>query len=230
MRRGCGQTSPTAVGVPLVVLYPEICTLFWRFDDRSRSNLVINQCCFNSKKPICERKQQSFSIVKRLVKDFFCFSEPDFTWITPSFSFSKFFAKSTFLALRKFKITHFSVNRSFNLPLQLKRFFEILENLHLFLRIVVPEKSKVARSFFIPSGKILRVHFCGTETATKWTGYMSGAVQSGLRAAHELLLYFKPLAVNKAYLEGSVFSEGNHTNIVYCFCFCFLGGPNQWCF
>lgn len=32
-----------------------------------------------------------------------------------------------------------------------------------------------------------RVHFAGTETATAWTGYMEGAVQSGERAATELL-------------------------------------------
>ncbi len=32
-----------------------------------------------------------------------------------------------------------------------------------------------------------RVHFAGTETATAWTGYMEGAVQSGERVAGELL-------------------------------------------
>lgn len=31
-----------------------------------------------------------------------------------------------------------------------------------------------------------RVHFAGTETATAWTGYMEGAVQSGERAAAEI--------------------------------------------
>lgn len=31
-----------------------------------------------------------------------------------------------------------------------------------------------------------RVHFAGTETATAWTGYMEGAVQSGERAAAEV--------------------------------------------
>lgn len=33
----------------------------------------------------------------------------------------------------------------------------------------------------------LRVHFAGTETATRWIGYMEGAVESGVRAAHEVL-------------------------------------------
>jgi monoamine oxidase len=32
-----------------------------------------------------------------------------------------------------------------------------------------------------------RVHWAGTETATAWTGYMDGAVQSGERAAREVL-------------------------------------------
>eukprot|EP01087_Luapelamoeba_hula_P015585 TRINITY_DN4678_c0_g1_i3.p1 TRINITY_DN4678_c0_g1~~TRINITY_DN4678_c0_g1_i3.p1 ORF type:complete len:536 (+),score=30.81 TRINITY_DN4678_c0_g1_i3:91-1698(+) len=44
-------------------------------------------------------------------------------------------------------------------------------------------------------GKVLRepvgaVHFAGTETATKWMGYMDGAVQAGERAAHEVLEFF----------------------------------------
>lgn len=32
-----------------------------------------------------------------------------------------------------------------------------------------------------------RVHWCGTETATHWAGYLSGAVQSGRRAACEVM-------------------------------------------
>ena len=32
-----------------------------------------------------------------------------------------------------------------------------------------------------------RVHWAGTETATEWSGYMDGAVQSGQRAAREVL-------------------------------------------
>jgi monoamine oxidase len=31
------------------------------------------------------------------------------------------------------------------------------------------------------------IHWAGTETATEWTGYMDGAVQSGERAAAEVL-------------------------------------------
>ena len=32
-----------------------------------------------------------------------------------------------------------------------------------------------------------RIHWAGTETATVWCGYMDGAVQSGERAAAEIL-------------------------------------------
>jgi monoamine oxidase len=32
-----------------------------------------------------------------------------------------------------------------------------------------------------------RIHWAGTETATVWAGYMDGAVQSGKRAAAEVL-------------------------------------------
>lgn len=33
----------------------------------------------------------------------------------------------------------------------------------------------------------MHVHFCGTESATIWQGYMDGAIQSGERAANEIL-------------------------------------------
>ncbi|KIW99075.1 uncharacterized protein Z519_00738 [Cladophialophora bantiana CBS 173.52] len=36
-----------------------------------------------------------------------------------------------------------------------------------------------------------RLHWAGTETATSWSGYMEGAVQSGQRAAKEVLLALK---------------------------------------
>jgi monoamine oxidase len=31
------------------------------------------------------------------------------------------------------------------------------------------------------------IHFAGTETAEYWTGYMDGAIRSGMRAAKEIL-------------------------------------------
>ena len=33
----------------------------------------------------------------------------------------------------------------------------------------------------------INLHFCGTDTATVWQGYMDGAVESGERAANEIL-------------------------------------------
>ena len=35
--------------------------------------------------------------------------------------------------------------------------------------------------------KVNRLHFAGTETATDWSGYMDGAIQSGWRASKEIL-------------------------------------------
>jgi monoamine oxidase len=32
-----------------------------------------------------------------------------------------------------------------------------------------------------------RIHWAGTETATRWMGYLDGAIQSGKRAAAEVL-------------------------------------------
>ena len=32
-----------------------------------------------------------------------------------------------------------------------------------------------------------RIHWAGTETATRWMGYFDGAIQSGTRAAREVL-------------------------------------------
>ncbi|GAB1598590.1 probable flavin-containing monoamine oxidase A [Argonauta hians] len=37
-----------------------------------------------------------------------------------------------------------------------------------------------------------RVHFAGTETATVWCGFMNGAIQSGFRAAREVLATLRP--------------------------------------
>mmetsp|Transcript_372 Transcript_372/g.442 ORF Transcript_372/g.442 Transcript_372/m.442 type:complete len:133 (+) Transcript_372:73-471(+) len=37
-----------------------------------------------------------------------------------------------------------------------------------------------------------RVHFAGTELATEWVGYMDGAIQSGERAALEVLEVLEP--------------------------------------
>ncbi|KHN85210.1 Amine oxidase [flavin-containing] A [Toxocara canis] len=51
------------------------------------------------------------------------------------------------------------------------------------------------------------VHFAGTEAATLWPGYMSGAVQSGLRAANEIVWHFQPEAVDEEALKDSVYDK-----------------------
>lgn len=63
-----------------------------------------------------------------------------------------------------------------------------------------------------------RVHWCGTETSTHWAGYLSGAVQSGRRAACEVLKLrgknvknLEKLAYRKPYAdEGPLYSLPNY--------------------
>jgi monoamine oxidase len=43
----------------------------------------------------------------------------------------------------------------------------------------------------VPVGNI---HWAGSESATEWNGYMSGAIQSGFRAAGEVLGFVRPLS------------------------------------
>ncbi|TKR60397.1 hypothetical protein L596_027651 [Steinernema carpocapsae] len=49
------------------------------------------------------------------------------------------------------------------------------------------------------------VHFAGTETATHWPGYLSGAIQAGYRAAHEVLFHMDNSKVEHRHLKGSVY-------------------------
>jgi monoamine oxidase len=44
--------------------------------------------------------------------------------------------------------------------------------------------TRYGRALRAPVGSL---HWAGTETATRWNGYMDGAVQSGERAAAEVL-------------------------------------------
>ncbi|XP_046437398.1 probable flavin-containing monoamine oxidase A [Daphnia pulex] len=55
-----------------------------------------------------------------------------------------------------------------------------------------------------------RIHWCGTETSTHWAGYLSGAVQSGRRAASEVMklrgknvIELEKLAFRKPYADQS---------------------------
>uniref|UniRef100_A0A8C4EDU7 Amine oxidase n=1 Tax=Dicentrarchus labrax TaxID=13489 RepID=A0A8C4EDU7_DICLA len=47
-----------------------------------------------------------------------------------------------------------------------------------------------------------RIHWAGTETATQWCGYMSGAVQAGQRAALEVLAELCPMALTQEDQES----------------------------
>lgn len=47
-----------------------------------------------------------------------------------------------------------------------------------------------------------RIHWAGTETATQWCGYMSGAVQSGQRAALEVLAELRPATLTQEEQEA----------------------------
>ncbi|XP_033116821.1 probable flavin-containing monoamine oxidase A [Anneissia japonica] len=47
-----------------------------------------------------------------------------------------------------------------------------------------------------------RVHWAGTETATVWFGYLSGAVQTGLRAADEILNRIDPSLTQDGLLKS----------------------------
>ncbi|XP_071322463.1 probable flavin-containing monoamine oxidase A [Trachinotus anak] len=47
-----------------------------------------------------------------------------------------------------------------------------------------------------------RIHWAGTETATQWCGYMSGAVQAGQRAALEVLAELRPMTLTQEEQEA----------------------------
>lgn len=47
-----------------------------------------------------------------------------------------------------------------------------------------------------------RIHWAGTETATQWCGYLSGAVQAGQRAALEVLAELCPMTLTQEEQEA----------------------------
>ena len=53
--------------------------------------------------------------------------------------------------------------------------------------VSIPEIGSFVRTFEDLRFPVKRVHFAGTELATEWAGYMDGAIQSGERAADEVL-------------------------------------------
>lgn len=52
-----------------------------------------------------------------------------------------------------------------------------------------------------------RLHFAGSETATKWVGYMTGGVQAGQRAANEVLYKIKPRLLGPAEANEVLFNS-----------------------
>lgn len=54
---------------------------------------------------------------------------------------------------------------------------------------------------------IYRIHWAGTETATQWCGYMSGAIQAGHRVALEVLSELCPLTLTQEEQEAVWYSE-----------------------
>ncbi|KAK2156776.1 hypothetical protein LSH36_205g02007 [Paralvinella palmiformis] len=48
-----------------------------------------------------------------------------------------------------------------------------------------------------------RLHFAGTESATVWCGFINGAVQSGYRAANEILYHLRPQVITASDLEDT---------------------------
>lgn len=50
-----------------------------------------------------------------------------------------------------------------------------------------------------------KLHFAGTETATAWTGFITGAIQSGERAAKEVLHNLRPNLLSEEDLLGTCY-------------------------
>lgn len=60
----------------------------------------------------------------------------------------------------------------------------------------------------------MNIHFCGTETATHWIGYMDGAAESGERAANEVLYKLFPNDSSiKIDFEKTYYYQNKQVNI-----------------
>ncbi|XP_046560310.1 probable flavin-containing monoamine oxidase A [Haliotis rubra] len=74
-----------------------------------------------------------------------------------------------------------------------------------------------------------RIHFAGTETATIWCGFMNGAIQSGFRAATEVLYHVRPQIITSPDPEAHRFFEddenrfGDDTNLIRWMLFAAVG-------
>lgn len=54
---------------------------------------------------------------------------------------------------------------------------------------------------------VVRIHWAGTETATQWCGYLSGAIQSGQRASVEVLAQISPSSLSQEELQAARASQ-----------------------
>ncbi|KAH9490042.1 hypothetical protein Btru_035503 [Bulinus truncatus] len=79
-----------------------------------------------------------------------------------------------------------------------------------FLRSIVPGATKYFNNEL--REPFDRVHFAGTETATVWCGFMNGAIQSGFRAATEVLYHLRPLIITSPDLEVLHVPDKPHQN------------------
>jgi len=61
--------------------------------------------------------------------------------------------------------------------------------------------TSVGHALRAPEG---RIHWAGTESALRWTGYMDGAVESGERAAAEIVARLRERSVTRATAEPGV--------------------------
>lgn len=52
-----------------------------------------------------------------------------------------------------------------------------------------------------------RIHWAGTETATSWRGFMNGAVQTGRRAAKEVLFHLRPASITAKDLHDTIYKK-----------------------
>ncbi|KAK7019792.1 hypothetical protein SK128_021483 [Halocaridina rubra] len=57
-----------------------------------------------------------------------------------------------------------------------------------------------------------KIHFAGTDTATYWVGYVSGAVQSGERAKTEVLHHIRPDLIKKSDLKDTCYDPKWYKN------------------
>ncbi|XP_064608664.1 amine oxidase [flavin-containing] B-like [Liolophura sinensis] len=77
-------------------------------------------------------------------------------------------------------------------------------------RNVCPPSTEKIEDQLITFSSKTRIHFAGTESATAFCGYMNGAVQSGIRAATEVLHNLQPDLVTDDELDETFYGTKSH--------------------